>query len=111
MPGFIAAKIYWDNDDDTDDEGEDEDQDLFFLKPHPRVIYHPTEDDDDDDDDDDKGQGMASLQPLATPQSIMVHQLLPFLQNKKFICEKKNKKTLLIQKCACSLDFFTSNNL
>ena len=70
MPGVIAAKIYWDDDDDdADDEEEDEDEDHFFLEPHPRVMYHPTE----DDDDDKIGQGMAGLHPLATPQSIMVH--------------------------------------
>ena len=37
MPGFIAAKIYADND-NGDDEDKDEEEDPCFLEPWPRVL-------------------------------------------------------------------------
>ena len=33
MPGFIAAKIYTDNENDDDDDDEDEEEDPCFLEP------------------------------------------------------------------------------
>ena len=67
MPGFIAAKIYADND-NGDDEDKDEEEDPCFLEPWPRVLcWH-----EDNDDDDEQGPGMAGLQALAAPQPIAV---------------------------------------
>ena len=57
MPGFIAAKIYRDNENDND-EDEEQEEDPFFLASWPRVLYQP------EDDDDDQGPGMAGLAAL-----------------------------------------------
>ena len=66
MPGFIAAKIYTDNEND-DNEDEDKEEDPCFLEPQPRVLYRC-----EDHDDDDQGPGMAGLAVLAAPQPIAV---------------------------------------
>ena len=63
VPGFIAAKIYADNNKD-----EDEDEDPCFLEPQPRVLYQC----EDNDDDDDQGPGMAGVAALVAPQPMAV---------------------------------------
>ena len=68
MPGFIAAKIYADNDDDDNDKDDEEDEDPFFMQSRPCVLYH---EDDNNDDDNDKEAGMAPVAGAAQP--MMVH--------------------------------------
>ena len=67
MPGFIAAKIYADNEND-DDKDEDEEEDPCFFELWPRVLYRH----EDHDDDDDQGPGIAGLAAFAAPQPIAV---------------------------------------
>ena len=68
MPGFIAAKIYRENENDNDEEDKEEEEDPFFLASWPRVLYRP----EDNDNDDDQGPGIAGLAALVAPQPIAV---------------------------------------